>query len=396
MIITKNQFFGIILILGVIVLSPFYFYQSGMPQPAHIVMLIASLALILINQNQCLKFARENIFIVAFVVLAFIVNSIYFLQYREKIFIINSIYWLYGFLLLLAVICISKDEWLHVWIRKLIFLQFVFILICYLMGWGGFSFWPRYEYFFNGPNQLANYALSMLIIYAVIDKGEMKIGLLAIYFLTAAAIVMTGARSMYIAFLPMTFILLFIARSNFIKQVLIVAIPLVIYYLFVNLSLPWYVPTEAERLAGQNFNVGSNTFNRFKELCIACNSTDYYSIEYQLRARGYWRIIDFPQYIFFGAGQGMDERFGNLDGFTYEIHSSLFGILFYYGIGGLILFLIGIYKAFKNKMNILFMAPIFAYGLFTYGLRSPYFWFVLGFLLFASNILNMNEKIKNR
>lgn len=390
--ISKNQFFGLILMFGVIFLSPFYFYASGMPQPAHILMLIASMAVVFINRGNCFGLIKANVFLIAFLVLVFLINIIYFIQFNKTIFIVNSLYWLYGLILLLAVICVSCDDWVLNWVKRFVLLQLTLILICYLMSWGGFLFWPRYQYFFNGPNQLAYYVLSMLIVYSVIDRGNVERGLLFAYFLTTSAIIMTGARSMFIAFLPMIFILLYIARCNLRKQIFILLIPVILYYLFIQMGLPWYIPTDAEKLAGQNFNIGSNTLNRFRELCVSCNSTDYYSIEYQLRARGYLRILDFPEYLFWGAGHGMDERFGALDGHAYEIHSSLGGVLFYYGIVGLAAFLIAVYKIFKNKINILFLAPIFAYGLFTYGLRSPYFWFVLGFVASSPNLFNIVKK----
>ena len=52
----------------------------------------------------------------------------------------------------------------------------------------------------------------------------------------------------------------------------------------------------------------------------------YISAVKQLEVRGYLRIIQYPQYLFFGAGQGMDERFDNING--YEVHSSFAGVLF--------------------------------------------------------------------
>lgn len=394
--ITKNQFFGLMLMFSAIILSPFYLYSSGLPQPAHVLMLIASIAIIFLNKDYCIQLLKKNKIFVAFLTLIFSINIFYFIKYQKIIFIINSLYWIYGFLVLLSVFCIFDDKWLSDWIRKFILLQLFFILIAYLIGWGGFSFWPRYEFFFNGPNQLAYFALSMLIVYTTLDRGDVSAGLLFAYFLAGCAIAMTGARSIYIAFTPMIFILLYIAKGNFKKQLFLIITPILIHKAFLTLELPWYIPKETERFAWQNFNIGNNTFNRFKNLCAFCSSSEYYSIVYQLQVRGYLRIIDFPQYLVFGAGQGMDERFGEHNGFTYEIHSSLFGLLFYYGLAGLILFLMAIYKTFKNKMNIFLLSPLFVYGLFTYGLRSPYFWLVLGFVAFIPNIFYSDTKSAER
>jgi hypothetical protein len=394
--INKNKFFGLILMISAILASPFYLYASGLPQPAHILMLIASIFIVLINKDFCIQIVKSNKYFTAFLSVVLIVNLAYFIMHEKSIFIINSIYWMYGVFIMMAVMCVFDDKWLNEWVKKFILFQLSVVSVSYLIGWGGFSFWPRYEYFLNGPNQLAYFSLALLIIYTVLENGEISFGLMCAYFLTACAIVMTGARSMYIAFVPIIVILLLVARGNYGKMLLVILVPIAVYYIFVILELPWYVPTEAERLAGKNYNVGNNTLNRFAELCISCNSTDYYSIEYQLRARGYLRLMDYPQYLIFGAGQGMDERFGELNGFTYEIHSSLFGLWFYYGLTGIVLFLIAIYKLFKNKVNLIFLAPVFVYGLFTYGLRSPYFWLILGFVALSPNILNRDKKCSER
>jgi hypothetical protein len=92
------------------------------------------------------------------------------------------------------------------------------------------------------------------------------------------------------------------------------------------------------------------------------------------------RVIDHPMYLLWGSGQGRDHRFGEFKGFFYEIHSSLLAVAFYYGLGGLFIFLGFIWRSFLFKKNLMFLIPIFVYGLFTYGLRSPYFWVALAFI----------------
>jgi hypothetical protein len=390
--VKKNQLLGFMLMFSIIILSPFYFYPSGIPQPSHIFMMLVGLALIVINKKECILILKSNKSLIVFLGLVISINFVYFLEYRKYIFIVNSMYWLYGFLIFFSVCCICNDKWLASWTKKLILLQMCFVLTFYLAGWGEFTYWPRYQFFFNGPNQLANFALSMLIVYVALERGSINTGVLAAYFLVGSVVFMTGARSSYLAFMPMIFILVYLAKGNYKKQFLLIILPILIYYIFQALNLPWYIPTEAEK----SFDIGIKTFNRFKELCTSCSSTDYYSIEYQLRARGYLRLLDFPHYLFYGAGQGMDERFGSLDETSYEIHSSLFSVLFYYGLAGLISFLIAVYKLFKSKMNILLLSPLFVYGLFTYGLRSPYFWIVLGFVVFITNIFDSDVKISER
>ena len=378
--ISKNQFFGFMLMFSAIMISPFYIFPNGFPQPAHVLMLIASIAIILINRKYCILLLKSNKIFVAFLCWVFSINFIYYLEYKENIFIVNSIYWLYGFLMLLAALCVFNDKWLVAWIKKLIWIVLFIVLVAYFSYWGNFSYWPRYEFFFNSPNQLAYFALCISIIYISVMRGTINVGLLVTYSLAVGIILITGSRSAYLAFIPVILILLYFAKGSYKKQFLLIFLPIVIIYTINSLGAPWHASNQGDYLLNDQ-SVITNSVDRLK--AVACLNCESY-IESQLQVRGYLRILDFPQYLLFGAGQGLDDRFNS----PYEIHSSLVSILFYYGLVGLILFLVAVYKLFKNKMNILLLSPIFIYGLFTFGLRAPYFWLALGFMTFIPNIFD--------
>lgn len=386
---SMTRFFGFVLMISVVMLSPYYIYSSGMPQPAHIIMLLASLGIIAINFKKAINKVKKNLYTLAFLSLIVVINSAYYLIYQKISFLINSFYWLYGYLMLLSVVFISKDVVLGKWIKLIILLQMVFIILSYLIGWGGFAFWPRYEFFFNGPNQLAYFALCLLIVYVALDQGALKPGLYGVYFLTACAVIISGGRSIYAAFVPLIIIFLFIAKGRRFDQILLATIPVVVIVIFRSYDFPLHTPLGVDRL-----NISINTFNRFVELCVSCDSSNYYSIENQLRGRGYMRAFEYPEYMLFGAGQGFEERFGSIGGFVYEIHSSLFAVIFYYGFLGFYLFSMSIYKIFEIKNNIFLLTPLFIYGLFTYGLRSPYFWIALGFVVLLPDLFEKNNQLK--
>lgn len=103
----------------------------------------------------------------------------------------------------------------------------------------------------------------------------------------------------------------------------------------------------------------------------------------QADLRGYGRPQNYPEFLLFGAGQGLDTRFMS----EHEIHSSWVAIFFYYGLIGLTLFIILLWNIF-SKLDIaeklVFFAPMF-YGISTYGLRSPIFWFFIASAIFAAN-----------
>jgi hypothetical protein len=109
------------------------------------------------------------------------------------------------------------------------------------------------------------------------------------------------------------------------------------------------------------------------------------SIQLQLEIRGYMRLVEFPQYLVFGAGQGLDGRFMEpFEGrYIYEIHSSIIAPLFYYGVIGFGLLFSSFFLMARERLVgwqwFVFAAP-FVYGLFTYGLRTPIFWIMLATL----------------
>lgn len=400
-----SRMWGWLLMLSAIVLSPFYFYPSGLPQPGHVLMLIASIALIFLNRDYCIKMARNNLPGVLFLLLVLVINAAYGVYYQDKGFAVATVYWGYGYLLLLGVMVVARDSWLSIWIARFIFFQLIFIVISYLVGWGNYLFWPRYQYFFNGPNQLAYFAICLFLVYLAVTEVKTTYVLFLSYFSMIFIVVTTGGRSAYLALAPIVLLLLWMNRKRYIKSFIIIAIAGLTSLIFEPLCLPNFKPIEngnqfvgCRSAVGNNFkksqpidvetrSIASVTFERINELSTKEKIEDHKSVRIQLLVRGYTRFVEAPQYIFYGAGQGRDDRFGDYDGFVFEIHSSLAAVIFYYGILGLVLFLAFIWKLFPIKHNLLFLSPLFVYGLFTYGLRAPYFWIALGFLALMPAVL---------
>ena len=210
----------------------------------------------------------------------------------------------------------------------------------------------------------------------------------------------------------------FLLKQDRKKLLLITLIPLTLIVAISNIQTPFYVPSPsgnykisadpkiANRLiekyidAGlaENYHVSitQNTRTRIDGLTFNEGAASVISIKKQLEARGYLRVLQFPEYLLLGAGQGGEKRFSNYLGNHYEIHSSDFSILFYYGIFGFFLFFKSIFNLFNdfNRKNMLLLIPIFTYGLFTYGLRAPYFWAFLGVLSVVPEILKRKSLIR--
>ena len=393
-----SRFWGVVLLISAVLLSPFYLYESGFPQPAHVVMLLASLIILGLNRKACVEMLRLNWAGTAFLLLVTLINLSYAIYHQDKSFVVNIIYWIYGYILMAAVIYVACDVFFGKWAKSLILFKLALIVFAYFVGWGGYSYWPRYEYFFNGPNQLAYFAICMLLVYLSITQGRLSIGFFCAYGLTLFVVVTTGGRSAYLALLPLLILLLWLARSKLKQILLLLAIPVMVNLAFHSLCLPHFNPglDGNRRIACvADTAVSSSTVARLGDLTANKEVVDNNSVWVQLMARGYMRLVHYPHYLLYGAGQGGDARFGTVGGYVYEIHSSVAAVLFYYGLAGLFLFSVFIWKMFRSKINLLFLSPLVVYGLFTYGLRSPYFWITLAFLSTMPNFFNSEEAQSN-
>jgi hypothetical protein len=393
-----SRLWGWVLMLAALVFSPVYVYASGLPQPAHVVMLVAAMALIFLNGQRCRSLISKNVPGVLFLVLVAVINSVYAIYYQDKSFVAGTVYWVYGYLLLLAVMCIARDAWLATWIARFTLVALSLVIFAYVVGWGGYTWWPRYQYFFNGPNQLAYYAMCLFLVYVAVNRGKLSWDFYAAYALMIFVVITTGGRSAYLAVAPLVVLVLWMSRKSLLKLILVLLISGLTSFIFEPLCLPAYKPgangnqyvdchVKPEPGTAESRFIAADTAIRMTDLSTEKEVTDHKSVHKQLLARGYLRFIESPKYLLYGAGQGRDERFGEVDGHVYEIHSSLMAVVFYYGILGLLLFLAFVWKLFPVKLNLLFMSPLFVYGLFTYGLRTPYFWIALGFLALMPSLL---------
>ncbi len=113
-------------------------------------------------------------------------------------------------------------------------------------------------------------------------------------------------------------------------------------------------------------------------------SEDRYPNSSFFEERGYDRILDHPQYLLIGAGEGATTRFsdGTLIG-THEIHSSAGTILFAYGIPGVfifLMFLIRVVRGASLRASFILFPPL-AYTVAHQGLRFTSLWVLFGLFI---------------
>jgi len=350
----------IYLILFSFFLSQFYFWSSGVPQFSHI--FIMGAILLLFSKSSKINIEYSNI-ILLFVAYAICVNFAWYLIVLDSSYMMSTVYWIFNLLFFLLMMNLNQVQ-INFFYEKLLFLipfSYIVEIIIWASNLGRYDFEPRYNGLFNDPNQMAFWVLSSCAIYLYISGNGFK--KITVYFLALFLILLTMSRSASIGFLMLTLGLIFSQKGDLNKRIFVFIGTLL---LFGSLSYFLY-----------NLGVFDSIALRFMEGLDQRDS--------QVEGRGLFSFLDYPQYLIFGAGQGAHWLYNPTGN---EIHSTWLGILFYYGIIGISLFLIFLYQIFKklslsNKMILL--GPML-YGFTTYSARTIIFWFLLAaFLLFSNN-----------
>jgi len=218
--------------------------------------------------------------------------------------------------------------------------------------------------FFNNPNQLGYFSICILSIYYLLSpisirRGSVKEGVTGFF-------VIGGC--LYLAFLSLSkaaivsIVVIFLYRgwrSPFVWILFIILMSFGISHL-------------------SEIELAVKVFDRVSS--IGTQSDD------NLSGRGYDRIVNHPEYLLWGAGEGLTKRFVSQIGY-YEIHSTWGTLLFSYGLTGLFLFCVFLYTLVRRAPISVFvyLLPLFLYGLTHQGLRFTLFWVALAFALVCSN-----------
>lgn len=341
-------------------LSQFYFWSSGVPQFSHIFIMVSIFLLFISKSKIIIEYSNIVLLFVSYIVF---VNFAWYLIVLDYSYLISTVYWIFNLLVFLLLTNLSSFQ-INYFYQKLLFIipfSYMVEIFIWLGELGRYDFEPRYNGLFNDPNQMAFWILSTCAIFLYISQSNFK--KIIVYFLALFLILLTMSRSASVGFLMLTLGFIFSQKRDMNKRIfvffgILATFSVLIYFLY-------------------HLGIFDSVVQRFIE---GVNQKDS-----QVEGRGLSNFLDYPQYLIFGAGQGAHWLYNPTGN---EIHSTWLGILFYYGIIGITLFLIFLYQIFKklsfsNKM--IFLGPMF-YGFTTYNARTLIFWFLLAtFLLFSNN-----------
>lgn len=368
-----------VLFLLFMVLKPFYFGASGSLQIADLVFVLSFIAWVFMRRGEQVIEAKHWLFL-AFLVLVSAINAVHFILRPDAYFFMSSFYYLYNFLVILVISDLKNNQrFLKSLLWVLVFNLFVQLAILAL-GIGRF-FWGIYRFMgtFNDPNQFAFSMFSTFLLIYVLSSyfknrvNHRKKALVLLSFLLTVYFIFQGSSTgmlMGIAVFSGLMVLSFIGSERtpmftFLKILSIVGIIAVVLIVLIFGNL-------AQQVDGA---VGSDTFLIFRLVEKAQKITSG-GLQAIFDERGLDKLALFPWYNIFGAGEGGFDRFPTS---PFEVHSTLPGILFSYGLIPLLLLAWWIYSNLKEMNRVLipaYLALLFE-SFFLAHQRQPAFWILI-------------------
>lgn len=365
--ISSNKLIGILLFLAIF-FKEFYIFKSGVVQLGDIFYLI-SFFIIIFNIHS-IKIIGYDIYLIIFICLSIIINLVYSILYNTVDFFIYSSYMIYSLMIIFIVRYIYNKDTILKYILFSSKLVIVVQLIIAISGKGEYYF-DRYIGSFNDPNQFAYYIFSMLLLIFIIkeilrEKHKPIWAILTMYliYLSKSASMTIGIMLFFIIY----FIFNIFSKINItsIKKLFKVFTIALIFIIFIRVIKPEFF---------NHNDMDSRIISRISQ------SDGLKSLVLSfIDDRGMNRIIEKPLVFLYGSGEGMWSRYKQ----GFEMHSTILGLMYYYGIIPFMFFTKWIYKNFSKMDRKLYCAYIsFIFIAFTLiNHRQPTFWLII---VLASN-----------
>ncbi len=366
--------------MGIMTFS-LYIFPSGLPQPSHLLMLIA----FMLAPNFILKKTlNKKVSILLIIFLLYVTTRQLFYGIHTSIIdtstMLPPLYLIFNLLLFFTTITFTIYNNVERYVKYGIILSlFITVLGIFYYGFSlneGTSDELAYRAIgtFNNPNQLGYYAICMggLVVLLAINN---IIPLILSIILLGIVLFLTMLSLSKAAMVSVVVYLLYFAKGN--KKIL-----LFLFFLILLILLTRYEDIEGLKFIDRLSKIGS-------------------AGDDNLEHRGYGVLFNPDIRLFYGWGEGYTKaghEGGGIGGHFGEVHSTLGTVLIGYGLIGLFIFVqvlwtiyIKAYKAYGFIASFALFMPFMLYGLTHNGLRFSIFWIFLG-LIYALSLKKINEK----
>jgi hypothetical protein len=343
----------------VVLLFPFYVFNSGVPQPADLLglallpILLRSwngrLPLPLVQPLKSLVMFMVYVFLVdlvwSFAMLTFSVNA------KDGFLMAPTFYIFNGMMFFTFLLMFQRYGEFLLWLTVRLVLVSVFIQLFLAFVMRGAI--GRSTVMFNNPNQLGYYALLSACII-LLGQKRLKLSTIQVTAGLAACsyLALLSASKAALASIGALGIALLISKL----RTIVVASVVFAVLIFTNNPFSTAIDRAQERI----------------------DNDQHYGF---LEERGYDRITEYPEYWLMGAGEGAYRRFKetSLIG-AHELHSSMATLFFCYGAIGTLLFAMYLWGTMRRAglRAWVIVGSGFAYGMTHQGLRFRLLWLLLG------------------
>jgi hypothetical protein len=346
----------VLVLASYVLLKPFYFLPSGLPQIGDLLVAMAlPFALLLPQVRQSDDARRFQLYLALFCGYTALVSVSWTFILMDPSVAVNATY--YAFNLCLVIVCLRVGALYPratlLAIAYAISASAVLQTASIVLTYNAAQF--RQIASFNNPNQLGYWSLlSICIFWSIARKTKIKWYIQAptiVCLIYTTALALSKSAMISVAFLC---VLQYVKKPKLLLAGIILLVP--IYFALEDSTL-------VERINIRLENIGQQSDDT-------------------LETRGYGRIVDYPQYLALGAGEGGLYRFSSGFDTTHEFHSTLGTILFSYGFVGLMIFAAAIWCLYRisSEGRFLYLLPPFLYGFTHQGLRFSFLWLLLSVL----------------
>lgn len=333
--------------------TPYYVLPGGL-QPS-IVVLLTMLGLLLVTRGARLPVTSSIARQLVLTAHVFLVNASWFIVTGEESFLLYIAIAGFTSVAFVAVATVARDmdERDARRMLQVVLATLLTQLLILGLGYGRPSY--RTLVYFNNPNQLGYFCV-LCATLAVVTGHLYRIASLLVPAIVIAATVLASfslSKAGIVGCLMNALIMLFFTRSlSAVRKLLVVAIVAVV------------LAATAD---------GIRHTELYEHLDRRVNGFQPDNDD-SLSHRGYTRILDYPEYIVLGAGEGLIERFDSL----IELHSYPGTVLFSYGLIGVALTLYFLKAALGSWTVLFYLSPVWFYNLTHHGGRTVFFWILLG------------------
>ena len=370
---------GLSTLIVFVLLQPFYLWESGLPQIAHLmfavmfigVFMSGGLVVYLDNQLQ----ARAVLYLALFTGWAFIVDGLYSATERTLEPIVTAIYYAYGLIFTLLYLTVLNRGGRIA--ARAIYYAFVFVAITQTVITAaglGRSYYgdTRAMNFFNNPNQLAYFAVVVSVHLAYLGRNLNisfalhNLALICMAYVCFRSLSRAGAGA--------------IAMTAVLDSVI-----------FERNKIRWFGILLAFTLIGGLYGerIWNDVFSSFDiRFAGGGNLANQYSgVGEFMEGRHYSYLFVEPSRLLVGWGDGQFQA--HFGGF-FELHGTLPAVVLAFGLPGTMLFLLMMWNAvWANwKEALITLGPLMVYGLGHNGTRNP--------LLYAIIVAVATQPFKKR